>query len=53
MSRSTEVLLRWGVMAWLATFAVLSGLAAGQVVKRSAAPSVWTAPPHLAQKRVQ
>ena len=53
MSRSTEVLLRWGVMAWLATFAVLSGLAAGEVLKRSASPSVWAAPPHLAQKGVQ
>ena len=39
MSRSTEMLLRWGLMAWLATFAVLSGLAAGEVVKRSASPS--------------
>ena len=53
MSRSTEMLLRVGLMGWLATFAVLSGLAAGEVVKRSASPSVWTAPPHLAQKGVQ
>ena len=53
MSRSTEVLLRWGKMAWLATFAVLSGLVAGEVLKRSASPSVWAAPPHLAQKGVQ
>ena len=53
MGRTTETLLRWSCLSWLATFAVLSGLAAGQVVKRSVAPSVWTAPPHLAQKGVQ
>ena len=39
MERTTEVLLRLALLSWLATFTVLSGLAAGEVVKRSVSPS--------------
>ena len=49
MERSTETLLRWSLISWLWMFAVLAGLAAGQVVKKWPAPTGWDAPSQLAK----
>ena len=48
MERSTETLLRWALITWLWVFAVLAGLAAGQMVKKWPEPRGWHAPSQLA-----
>ena len=49
MNRSTEQLLRWALVSWLWVFAVLAGLAAGELVKKWPEPTGWHAPSQLAQ----
>ena len=48
MERSTETLLRLTCITWLWVFAVLAGLALGQMVKKWPAPTGWDAPSQLA-----
>ena len=48
MNRSTEQLLRWALVSWLWVFAVLAGLAAGELVKKWPEPTGWHAPSQLA-----
>ena len=48
MDRSTESLLRLSCITWLWVYAVLAGIAAGQVVKKWPEPTGWDAPSQLA-----
>ena len=48
MNRSTEQLVRWAAFSWLWVFAVLAGMAAGELVKKWPAPTGWDAPSQLA-----
>ena len=47
MEYSTETLLRWSLISWLWVFAVLAGLAAGELVKKWPAQTGWHAPSQL------
>ena len=53
MNRSTERLLRWSLATWLWTFAVLAGLAAGELVKKWPEPTDWDTPSQLANGNSQ
>ena len=48
MNRSTEQLVRWASVSWLWVFAVLAGLAAGELVKKWPEPTGWDGPSQLA-----
>jgi len=52
MERGTETLLRWSLISWLWVFAVLAGLATGELVKKWPAPTGWNAPSQLANGSV-
>ena len=52
MNRSTEQLIRWAAISWLWAFAVLAGLAAGELLKKWPEPTGWNAPSQLANGSV-